>query len=66
MTQLFKLGLVSISFRPLSVEELIRLVTDVGLEGIEWGGDKHVPHGDLDTARRVRGQNEDAWFETAG
>lgn len=47
-------GLVSITFRDLSPEEIIALVVQAGLEGIEWGGDIHVPHGDLDQARRVR------------
>jgi 3-dehydroshikimate dehydratase len=46
-------GLVSITFRFLSVEEIIRLVVQAGLEAIEWGGDLHVPAGDLTRARDV-------------
>lgn len=46
-------GLVSVSFRPKSPEEVITLVREGGLEAIEWGGDKHVPHGDIETARAV-------------
>lgn len=49
-----KTGLVSITFRDLGVEELVRLVAEAGLEGIEWGGDVHVPHGHLARAREVR------------
>ncbi len=63
MKSLFKLGLVSISFRSLSVEELIRLVEEAGLQGIEWGGDAHVPHGDLAAAGRIRRLCEEAALE---
>jgi sugar phosphate isomerase/epimerase len=47
-------GLVSITFRQLSPPEIIRLAEEAGLECIEWGGDLHVPHGDLPTARHVK------------
>jgi len=47
-------GLVSITFRQLSPAEIVDLVAEAGLEGIEWGGDIHVPHGDLERAREVR------------
>ncbi len=63
MKSLFKLGLVSISFRALSAEELIGLVVNAGLQGIEWGGDVHVPHGDLAVAGRVRRLCEEAGLE---
>lgn len=49
----FVTGLVSISFRPLGAEEIIRITKNAGLDAIEWGGDLHVPAGDLDTARAV-------------
>ena len=48
-----KTGLVSISFRKLSPEEIIALVKRSGLGCIEWGGDVHVPAGEIETARRV-------------
>lgn len=47
-------GLVSITFRKLTVEAIVEAVQRTGLVGIEWGGDVHVPHGDIGTARRVR------------
>lgn len=53
-------GLVSITFRKLSPEEIITLVVQAGLEGIEWGGDVHVPHGDVARARQVRQWTVDA------
>ena len=46
-------GLVSISFRSLSPEEIIRIAKAAGLSAIEWGGDVHVPFGEIETARRV-------------
>jgi 3-dehydroshikimate dehydratase len=46
-------GLVSITFRPLSPEEIIRLVAQAGVQAIEWGGDVHVPPGEIDRAREV-------------
>jgi sugar phosphate isomerase/epimerase len=58
-------GLVSISFRELSPEEIVNLVADCGLEGIEWGGDIHVPHGDLQTARKVAQLTTEAGLEVA-
>jgi 3-dehydroshikimate dehydratase len=47
-------GLVSITFRKLAPAEVVALVRQAGLRGIEWGGDIHVPHGDLGRAREVR------------
>ena len=47
-------GLCSISYRKLSVDEIITMVKKAGLESIEWGGDVHVPHGDVKLAKEVR------------
>jgi 3-dehydroshikimate dehydratase len=58
-------GLVSITFRALSPREIVGLVSRAGLEGIEWGGDVHVPHGDLRQARRVRHMTREAGLEVA-
>lgn len=55
-----KSGLVSITFRKLSPGEIIRRCADAGLECIEWGGDVHVPHGNLERAREVRDATRDA------
>ena len=46
-------GLVSITFRKLSARAIIELVTRADLTGIEWGGDVHVPHGEINTAREI-------------
>ena len=53
-------GLVSITFRQLTPAEIVALVAQTGLEGIEWGGDVHVPHGDVRQARQVRQMTADA------
>lgn len=56
-------GLCSISFRKLSVEEIIELVKVANLRSIEWGGDIHVPHGDIQTAKSVRDLTLNAGLE---
>ncbi|MFO7871729.1 MAG: sugar phosphate isomerase/epimerase family protein [Kiritimatiellia bacterium] len=53
-------GLVSITFRQLSCEDIINLVKQAGLQGIEWGGDVHVPHGNTARAAEVRKLTRDA------
>jgi hypothetical protein len=52
-------GLVSVTFRKLPPREIVSLVAQAGLDGIEWGGDVHVPHGDLAAARDVQRMTED-------
>jgi 3-dehydroshikimate dehydratase len=46
-------GLVSVTFRSLGPEEIIRLAGQGGVESIEWGGDVHVPAGETNRAREV-------------
>jgi len=50
---MIRTGLVSVTFRGLSPREVIDITCRAGLEGIEWGGDIHVPHGDIKTAENV-------------
>ena len=58
-------GLVSVTFRKLSPAEVVALVRKAGLRGIEWGGDVHVPHGDVGRAREVRALTEEAGLKVA-
>src|SRR5690554_2417803 len=58
-------GLVSITFRQLSPREIVSLVKKSGLEGIEWGGDVHVPHGNLSVARDVAIMTEEEGLSVA-
>jgi len=43
---MFKTGVVSVSFRQLSVDEVIRYTKEAGLSYIEWGSDVHAPYDD--------------------
>lgn len=47
-------GLVSVTFRQLDPRSIVELAVRSGLRAIEWGGDSHVPHGELASAREVR------------
>lgn len=53
-------GLVSITFRKLTPRQVVDLVVQAGLDGIEWGGDIHAPHGDVATAREIAEMTTDA------
>lgn len=60
---MIKSGLTSITFRQLSVESIVNLVSQAGLDAIEWGGDVHVPPGEINTAKHVHRLTEDAGVE---
>ena len=62
---IIKGGIVSVTFRQLSPERIISLVSEGGLSAVEWGGDVHVPHGDLATARDVGRWTRNAGLEVA-
>ncbi|MCL5408891.1 MAG: sugar phosphate isomerase/epimerase [Candidatus Omnitrophica bacterium] len=53
------IGLVSITFRNLSPKEIVKLVAKTGLDGIEWGGDVHVPPGEIEKAKEIKKITED-------
>lgn len=57
---MYKSGLCSVSFRELSPEALVKLVSQAGLDSIEWASNAHVAEGDAKLAQRVRGLTEDA------
>lgn len=57
-------GLVSITFRRRTIEQIVALVAQAGQQAIEWGGDIHVPHGDLAAARRAANACGDAGILT--
>lgn len=57
---MIKSGLTSITFRKLSPDEIVRWAAEARLDGIEWGGDVHVPPGEVDTARRVAAMTSEA------
>jgi len=57
-------GLVSVTFRKLEVEEIIKLTKKAGLDGIEWGSDIHCPPGEFSHARYIADLMADAGLET--
>ena len=61
-----KRGLVSITFRNLSCEEIIAQCVRNGLEYIEWGGDVHIPAGNIGRATEVRKLCADAGLVPVG
>ncbi|MDQ2688251.1 MAG: sugar phosphate isomerase/epimerase [Armatimonadota bacterium] len=64
MSQLYP-GLVSVTFRQLSPEQIIRLAVQARMQAMEWGGDVHVPPGDLDRARAVGDLTREAGLTVA-
>lgn len=46
-------GLVSITFRQLGVDDVLDVMRRTELAAVEWGGDVHVPAGDVATAKRT-------------
>src|SRR5205085_6357740 len=43
-------GLCSVTLRTRSVAEVLAVMTAAGLSCVEWGGDRHVPAGDVEAA----------------
>jgi sugar phosphate isomerase/epimerase len=62
---MIKSGLVSVSFRNLNPIQIIDQCLRAGIEGIEWGGDAHVPHGDLKSAQQVARRCQDNGLQVA-
>ena len=62
---MLKSGLVSVTFRKLKPREVVDLVKQAGLAGIEWGGDIHVPHGDAARAREAAKMTKEAGLKVA-
>lgn len=57
---MFKTGIVSVTFRKFGAEKIIELCSEAKLDGIEWGGDVHVPAGDFENAVDVKCMTDDA------
>ncbi len=53
-TAMFQTGLVSVSFRQLSPEEVVRAAVAAGLYNIEWGSDVHAPCADTARLQQIR------------
>ena len=62
---MIKSGLVSVSFREFSVTKILKMCEKAQLDCIEWGGDKHVVHGDIALAEEVAKMSSEAGIEIA-
>lgn len=58
-------GLVSVTFRKQSVQSVISLCKQADVQSIEWGGDVHVPHGDVRQAQAVGAATREGELEVA-
>ena len=63
MIHIFKLGLVSVSFREHSVGEIIEAVKNAGLSCVEWGSDIHAKPDDLKALDIIKKQCLNAEIE---
>jgi 3-dehydroshikimate dehydratase len=61
----FRPGLVSVTFRALTVREIIALTASCDIEGIEWGGDVHVPPDNVYRAHEVAKATADSGVRVA-
>jgi 3-dehydroshikimate dehydratase len=62
---MIKPGMCSVTLAKCSVEEVLEIAVQGGLQGIEWWGNGHVPHGDVACARRVRDLTAAAGLEVS-
>lgn len=60
-----KAGLCSVTFRGLDRKQIVNLVREAGLDAIEWGGDVHVPPGDIVAADEAKQLTRDAGLEVS-
>ncbi|WP_336500123.1 sugar phosphate isomerase/epimerase [Microbacterium paraoxydans] len=58
-------GLCSVTFRALPPERIVALAAAAGLDVIEWGGDVHVPPGEVARAAEVARMTTDAGLAVA-
>ncbi len=58
-------GICSVTLAKKNVSEVIEIVKDAGLEGIEWWGKDHVPHGDTAIAAKVKALTESAGLKVS-
>ena len=62
---MIRTGLVSVTFRPHTPQEIIQWTVEAGLDAIEWGGDIHVPHGNVERAREVGDRTRSAGLQVS-
>ena len=57
---MFKTGVVSVSFRKLSVDDVIKYAKEAGLAYIEWGSDVHAPYTDTERIEYIAAEQKKA------
>lgn len=62
---MYKLGLASIAFRRLTVEQIIAVAKKAGLGYIEWGSDVHAPKDDVENLDRVARLTREAGLQVS-
>ncbi len=63
---MFVPGIVSATFKTESVEYVISVAKEAGLEAVEWSENHHIRKGDSAFARETAEKTEDAGLEIAG
>jgi sugar phosphate isomerase/epimerase len=58
-------GICSLTLPKKSVGEITEIAKKAGLEGIEWWGKDHVPHGDTSVAEKVKKLTESAGLKVS-
>jgi len=58
-------GLCTVTYRALDVEQVAALAAGAGVSVLEWGGDIHVPEGDLAAARTAASRSADHGLDVA-
>ncbi|MBM3663187.1 MAG: TIM barrel protein [Actinobacteria bacterium] len=61
----FAVGLCSVTFRQLDPATVVDCAAAAGIESLEWGGDVHVPEGDVRAARVAATLSADAGLNVA-
>lgn len=56
-------GMCSITLRSLDADEVVAIAARAGIEGIEWGADRHAPPGDTRLLERLATRCHDAGVE---
>lgn len=64
--QLIEPGLSSATRRQLAVESVVEFAAKANLSSVEWGGDVHVPPGDLAAAEHAARATAEAGLRVAG
>ena len=62
----FEIGLMSVTFRQLNIEEVIATATSAGVTALSWTGDAHVPPGDTGAIDLARNASEAAGLRLEG